>query len=179
MIHIRPRRLRTTPAMRRLVREVEVRPSQLVLPMFVAERRGDISSMPGVVRHGLDSLRAAAEEAVAALQAMSAPTAHVLRGGKPQMVAAREVVPGDILLIEEGDTLAADARVIESISLRVAVPPCTSCLISSTIHCASARSLFASYTRTGSPGPWLVRRFLPRRLLLCAMSALAESRMLL
>ena len=61
-----------------------------------------------------------AEEAVAALQAMSAPTAHVLRGGKPQMVAAREVVPGDILLIEEGDTLAADARVIESISLRVA-----------------------------------------------------------
>ena len=66
MIQIRPRRLRTTPAMRRLVREVEVRPSQLVLPMFVAERRGDISSMPGVVRHDLDSLRAAAEEAVAA-----------------------------------------------------------------------------------------------------------------
>ncbi len=66
MIHIRPRRLRTTPAMRRLVREVEVRPSQLVLPMFVAERRGEISSMPGVVRHDLDSLRAAAEEAVAA-----------------------------------------------------------------------------------------------------------------
>ena len=66
MIQVRPRRLRTTPAMRRLVREVEVRPSQLVLPMFVAERRGDISSMPGVVRHDLDSLRAAAEEAVAA-----------------------------------------------------------------------------------------------------------------
>ena len=66
MIQVRPRRLRTTPAMRRLVREVEVRPSQLVLPMFVAERRGDISSMPGVVRHDLDSLRAAAEDAVAA-----------------------------------------------------------------------------------------------------------------
>lgn len=66
MIQIRPRRLRTTPAMRRLVREVEVRPSQLVLPMFVAERRGEISSMPGVVRHDLDSVRAAAEEVVAA-----------------------------------------------------------------------------------------------------------------
>ena len=66
MIQVRPRRLRTTPAMRRLVREVEVRPSQLVLPMFVAERRGDISSMPAVVRHDLDSLRAAAEDAVAA-----------------------------------------------------------------------------------------------------------------
>lgn len=61
-----------------------------------------------------------AEEAVAALQAMSAPTARVLRDGEPQVIPAREVVPGDILLIEEGDTLPADARVIESISLRVA-----------------------------------------------------------
>ncbi len=66
MTVIRPRRLRTTPAMRRLVREVEVRPAQLVLPMFVAERSGEISSMPGVLRHDLDSVRAAAEEAVAA-----------------------------------------------------------------------------------------------------------------
>ncbi|SFN10820.1 Ca2+-transporting ATPase [Formivibrio citricus] len=61
-----------------------------------------------------------AEEAVAALQAMSAPTASVLRDGEQQAIAAREVVTGDILLIEEGDTLPADARVIESISLRVA-----------------------------------------------------------
>jgi hypothetical protein len=35
--------------------------------------------------------------------------------------------------------------------------------ISSTIHCASAKSLVASYTRTGSPAPASVRRFLPRR----------------
>ncbi|MDR3411124.1 MAG: cation-translocating P-type ATPase [Formivibrio sp.] len=61
-----------------------------------------------------------AEEAVAALQAMSAPTARVLRDGEPCQIQAREVVPGDILLVEEGDTLPADARVIESISLRVA-----------------------------------------------------------
>jgi len=47
----RPRRLRTTPAMRRLVSETEVRPRQLVLPMFVKEGLGapaEISSMPGV-----------------------------------------------------------------------------------------------------------------------------------
>ena len=61
-----------------------------------------------------------AEEAVAALQAMSAPTARVLRDGEPQTVPAVEVTPGDMLLIEEGDTLPADARVLESIALRVA-----------------------------------------------------------
>ena len=57
MIQIRPRRLRTTPAMRRLVREVEPRASQLVLPVFVAEAPGAISSMPGVHRHDLEGLR--------------------------------------------------------------------------------------------------------------------------
>ena len=61
-----------------------------------------------------------AEQAVAALQAMAAPQTRVLRGGQPQIVPAAEIVPGDILLLEEGDTIAADARVIESISLRVA-----------------------------------------------------------
>lgn len=61
-----------------------------------------------------------AEVAVAALQAMSAPTARVMRDGEQKTIAARDVVPGDILQIEEGDTLPADARVIESISLRVA-----------------------------------------------------------
>lgn len=61
-----------------------------------------------------------AEQAVAALQAMSAPTARVLRDGAAQTIHANEVVPGDILLIEEGDTLPADARVLESIALRAA-----------------------------------------------------------
>lgn len=60
-----------------------------------------------------------AEQAVAALQAMSAPTARVLRDGEQKTIPAGKVVAGDILLIEEGDTLPADARVIESIALRV------------------------------------------------------------
>jgi len=61
-----------------------------------------------------------AEQAVAALRALAAPQARVLRDGAPRSVAAAEVAPGDILLIEEGDTMPADARLIESIALRVA-----------------------------------------------------------
>jgi porphobilinogen synthase len=68
---IRPRRLRTTPALRRMVAETSVQPRQLVLPMFVrggiAEPR-PIASMPGVVQHTRDTLvKAAAEAAEAGL----------------------------------------------------------------------------------------------------------------
>ncbi|MFC6013675.1 porphobilinogen synthase [Nocardia lasii] len=65
----RPRRLRRTPALRRLVAETTLEPRQLVLPMFVADgldEPREISSMPGVYQHSLDSLRKAAVEAVAA-----------------------------------------------------------------------------------------------------------------
>jgi porphobilinogen synthase len=65
----RLRRLRQSPAIRRLVRETHLAPSQLVLPMFVREGLGEpqpIGSMPGVVQHSLDSLRRAAADAAAA-----------------------------------------------------------------------------------------------------------------
>lgn len=65
----RPRRLRSSPAMRRLVAQTSVQPRHLVLPMFVADgitESRPISSMPGVVQHTRDSLRAAAAEAVTA-----------------------------------------------------------------------------------------------------------------
>jgi porphobilinogen synthase len=65
----RPRRLRTTAAMRGLVGETTVRPNQLVLPMFVKEGATEpvpIATMPGVVQHTRDSLRKAAVEAVQA-----------------------------------------------------------------------------------------------------------------
>ncbi|MET9264849.1 porphobilinogen synthase [Amycolatopsis sp. NPDC004079] len=63
----RPRRLRTTPAMRRMVSETTLRPRQLILPMFVGEGLDaprPIASMPGVVQHTRDTLRKAAVEAV-------------------------------------------------------------------------------------------------------------------
>ena len=66
---VRPRRLRTSPAMRRLVAETSVPPSRLVLPLFVREGATDplpIASMPGQVQHGRDSLRRAAADAAAA-----------------------------------------------------------------------------------------------------------------
>ena len=61
-----------------------------------------------------------AEAAVAALRAMSAAEATVIRGGQRRSTPAAELVPGDIMLIEEGDTIAADARLLESASLQTA-----------------------------------------------------------
>ncbi|MBG6212510.1 MAG: porphobilinogen synthase [Cryobacterium sp.] len=65
---IRPRRLRTSGALRRLASEIRVHPAELVLPMFV--REGDdsrpIGSMPGVVQHSIDSARRAVVQAAEA-----------------------------------------------------------------------------------------------------------------
>ncbi|MDM7989867.1 porphobilinogen synthase [Arthrobacter sp. zg-Y877] len=63
----RPRRLRTTPAMRRLTAEFRLDPAELILPVFVREgitEPNPLTSMPGVVQHTLDSLKKAAAEAV-------------------------------------------------------------------------------------------------------------------
>ncbi|MFN8087990.1 MAG: porphobilinogen synthase [Mycobacterium sp.] len=68
LIH-RPRRLRSTSAMRRLVAETSLEPRHLVLPMFVADgidAPRPIGSMPGVVQHTRDSLRRSAVQAVEA-----------------------------------------------------------------------------------------------------------------
>ncbi|KIH99390.1 delta-aminolevulinic acid dehydratase [Streptomonospora alba] len=65
----RPRRLRRTPALRRLVAETRVRPEELILPVFVKEGISEpnpVSSMPGVVQHTRDSVRKAAQEAAEA-----------------------------------------------------------------------------------------------------------------
>lgn len=65
----RPRRLRTTPAMRRMVAETRLHPADFILPAFVREGVSEpvpIGSMPGVVQHTRDSLKKAAAEAVAA-----------------------------------------------------------------------------------------------------------------
>ncbi|MGV8909950.1 MAG: porphobilinogen synthase [Propionicimonas sp.] len=64
----RPRRLRSTPAIRRLVAETRLHPAQLILPVFVADgltAPRAISSIPGAVQHTIDSLRAEANAAIA------------------------------------------------------------------------------------------------------------------
>src|SRR5687767_12616104 len=59
-----------------------------------------------------------AEAAVAALRAMSAADATVIRAGERRSIPAAEIVPGDIVLIDEGDKIPADGRVIESTALQ-------------------------------------------------------------
>ncbi len=63
---------------------------------------------------------ARAEAAVAALRAMSAADATVIRGGERRTIPAAEIVPGDVILVEEGDTIPADARLIASAALQTA-----------------------------------------------------------
>jgi magnesium-transporting ATPase (P-type) len=63
---------------------------------------------------------ARAEQAVAALQRMAAATAAVVRDGREDRIATADLVPGDILLLTEGDAVSADGRLLEAISLTVA-----------------------------------------------------------
>lgn len=71
-----------------------------------------VNAVLGVVQEGR------AEEAVEALQSMSAPLARVLRDGKQQEVKAEAIVPGDILILEAGDIIPADSRIIEGTNLK-------------------------------------------------------------
>ncbi|MDD1670478.1 MAG: HAD-IC family P-type ATPase, partial [Methanomicrobiales archaeon] len=58
-----------------------------------------------------------AEKALEALKRMIAPVARVIRGGEGGLVDARELVPGDLLILAEGDRVPADARLLETVAL--------------------------------------------------------------
>lgn len=60
-----------------------------------------------------------AEKSLDSLKSMSAPTAKVMRGGRKTEIPSREVVPGDILLLEAGDLVVADGRILNNYSLQV------------------------------------------------------------
>jgi Ca2+-transporting ATPase len=60
-----------------------------------------------------------AERALAALRRLVAPTARVLRDGQTAAIATRELVPGDILVLQMGDRVAADGRLLEAINLEL------------------------------------------------------------
>ena len=60
-----------------------------------------------------------AEKAIEALQEMSAATSKVLRDGKMQVVHSEDLVVGDIIILEAGDAVPADARILENASLKV------------------------------------------------------------
>ena len=61
---------------------------------------------------------AKAEKALDALKSMSAPHARVLRDGKEQVIDAAQLVPGDVIRLEAGDFIPADARLLKSVSLK-------------------------------------------------------------
>lgn len=60
-----------------------------------------------------------AEKSLDSLKALSSPHAKVLRAGEKKEVLSKEIVPGDILLLEAGDMAAADGRILENFSLQV------------------------------------------------------------
>ena len=60
-----------------------------------------------------------AEKAIAALQEITAATSKVIRDGHQVTVKSEELVPGDIIVLEAGDAVPADARIIESASMKI------------------------------------------------------------
>ncbi len=104
---VRPRRLRRTPGLRRMVAETSLTPGQLVLPMFVREGLDEprpIASMPGVVQHTRDSLVKAVEEAaelgLGGVMLFGVPATRDERG-------SGAVDPGGILNVAITDVVAA------------------------------------------------------------------------
>ncbi len=59
------------------------------------------------------------EKAMEAMEKLTAPRARVLRSGKDVVISAKEVVPGDILILETGDRIAADGRLLETVDLSI------------------------------------------------------------
>ena len=59
-----------------------------------------------------------AEKAIEAMKKLTAPKARVVRDGQEVIIPAKEIVPGDILVLESGDQVPADARIIEAIELK-------------------------------------------------------------
>jgi porphobilinogen synthase len=110
---VRPRRLRRTAALRRLVTETSVRPADLILPLFVKEGIAEpspVASMPGVMQHTRESLRKAAVEAVESgvggLILFGIPAAKDARGSAADDPAGIvQLALGDLTAEVGGDTV--------------------------------------------------------------------------
>jgi len=92
-----------------------------VVSVFLGEIVDSVVIMVIVVLNGLLGFQQEykAEQAMAALKKMSAPTVKVRRGGHVEEISARRLVPGDIIILEAGDLVPADCRLLETVNLRV------------------------------------------------------------
>ena len=93
-----------------------------ITAVFAHESFADVIIIMGVVI--INSIlgvyqESKAEKAIEALQAISAATSKVMRDGKMQVVKSEELVVGDVILLEAGDSIPADARILESASLKI------------------------------------------------------------
>ena len=83
-----------------------------------------------------------AERSLESLRRMAAPTATVLRDGLPVTLPARDIVPGDILILSAGDRVAADSRLTESVNLKMDESMLTGESLPVTKHTGSIENLY-------------------------------------
>ena len=84
-------------------------PSDVIIIMFVVI----INAILGVYQESK------AEKAIEALQEIAAATSHVIRNGKTETIHSEDLVTGDIIVLEAGDSVPADCRIIESASMKI------------------------------------------------------------
>ncbi len=92
-----------------------------LISVFVGEAKDAIVIMSIVIINALLGLyqEGKAEKALEALKKMASPTAKVLRDGNPQEISSSQLVPGDLVILETGDIIPADLRLVESSNLKV------------------------------------------------------------
>jgi P-type Ca2+ transporter type 2C len=92
-----------------------------VISIFLGEIRDSIAIMVIVILNGLLGFQQEykAEQAMAALKKMSVPTVKVRRDGHVKEISARLLVPGDVIILEAGDLVPADCRLVETANFRV------------------------------------------------------------
>ncbi len=99
----------------------------VIVSFLLGEKADAIAILAIVILNAIIgfALEYRADRAMAALQKMAAPKATVLRDGHAKMIAASDIVPGDVILFESGDLIAADARLFELSALKVNEAPLT------------------------------------------------------
>ncbi len=93
------------------IKEIKTDPNEMFEPILIL-LIVIMNAIMGVVQENK------AEKALDALKNMSAPHARVIRNGEEKVINASELVPGDVILLEAGDFVPADARLVKSVSLK-------------------------------------------------------------